>query len=178
MIIMENRGVILSVVLLLAAAAAFFFFSAKGAERPRAITGAPAPQFELRDMQGGKISLQDLRGKVVLVNFWATWCETCGQEAPLLQRLADDEKFRAGLEVVKILCRDTRGNAAHYIEKNNFRFIVVMDDKQTSLDYGITGVPESFIISKKGILKYKLVGPVRWDSQDIRALISDMIAEE
>jgi peroxiredoxin len=80
--------------------------------------------------------------------------------------------------VIKILFRDSRSNAALYIKENKFNFTVLIDDKHAALDYGVTGVPETFVISKKGILRHKFIGPVRWDMPDVRAAISRLISED
>jgi cytochrome c biogenesis protein CcmG, thiol:disulfide interchange protein DsbE len=176
---MKTRGAILIVLLAAAVTVAFMLTAKESPEEAKgAFIGRPAPQFELENIQGGKIKLSDLSRRVVLVNFWATWCDTCKEEAASLQRLADDEKFRTGLSILKILYRDSRGNAERYMKEHNIRLTVLLDDKRSSLYYGITGVPETFIISKDGILKYKFIGPVRWDSPEIRGSLSRLISGE
>jgi DsbE subfamily thiol:disulfide oxidoreductase len=175
---MRKKAIILSVVLAVFVLVGFLLFSREESERTKAAIGHLAPQFELTDLQGKKINLRDYRGKVVLVNFWATWCETCKEESPLLQKLVNDEKGNSQLTVLKILFRDSKSNAELYIKKNKFNFTVLFDDKHTAFDYGVTGVPETFVISKTGILRHKFIGPVRWDMPDIRTLIGRLISEE
>jgi cytochrome c biogenesis protein CcmG, thiol:disulfide interchange protein DsbE len=175
---MKNKGVILLILIVVAVAIAMLIGLGGNSPRLRAVVGQPAPDFELSDLQGEKISLHDFRGKVVLVNFWATWCETCKQEAPGMQKIMNDRELVPGFMTLKILFRDSKSNAARYLKENNFTFKVLVDDRHASLDFGVTGVPESFIISKKGILRHKFIGPVSWDSPDVRSALKALISEE
>ncbi len=175
---MKNKGFILAFSLAVALIIAFLLFSREDSVTKTATAGKLAPQFEMTDLQGRKVTLNDFRGKVVLVNFWATWCDTCKEESPLLQKLVNDQKGSSELAVIKILFRDSRKNAELYMKENKFTFTVLIDDKNAALDYGVTGVPETFMISKKGILKHKYIGPVRWDMPEARAVVSRMIAED
>lgn len=177
-IFMKNKGIILLVLIVAAVSIALLISLGGNSARLRAVVGQPAPDFELSDLQGGKISLRDFRDKVVLVNFWATWCETCKQEAPSIQKIVDDREFGAGFVTLKILFRDSKNNAVRYLKENKLTFKVLVDDRQTSSDYGVKAVPESFIISKKGILRHKFIGPVSWDSPDARSALKALISEE
>ncbi len=176
---MKHKGIVLLIILALGAALFSFIFSGKGEQpaRKKAVAGMPAPDFELKDITGKVWRLADFRGKVVLVNFWATWCDSCKEENPSLQRFMDSEKENLNLVVVTILYNDSPQNAADYLKRNNFSFNVLLDDRKTSLEYGITGVPETFVISKKGVLKSKFIGPVHWDAPDVKAAIDTLSAE-
>lgn len=79
--------------------------------------------------------------------------------------------------VVTILWNDSTQNALEYLKRNNFSFNVLNDNGKTSLEYGITGVPETFLISKSGLLKSKFIGPVDWDTPDVKASIDKLAAE-
>ncbi len=176
---MKHKGIVLFIILALGAALFFFIFSGKG-EHPmpkKAVAGMPAPDFELTDITGKVWRLADFQGKVVLVNFWATWCDSCKEENPSLQKFMDSEKENRNLVLLTILYNDSPQNAADYLKRNSFSFNVLLDDRKTSLEYGITGVPETFVISKKGLLKNKFIGPVPWDSPDVKAAIDKLAAE-
>jgi cytochrome c biogenesis protein CcmG, thiol:disulfide interchange protein DsbE len=175
---MKNKGIVLLVVIAVAVSIALVIGLGDNSARLKAVIGQQAPAFELSDMQGEKISLHDFRGRVVLVNFWATWCETCREEAPFLQKLVDDGELGSGFVALKILFRDSKSNAGQYLKENKFTFKVLLDDRQVSADYGVKAVPESFIISKKGILIYKFIGPVSWNSPDVRSALRALISEE
>jgi cytochrome c biogenesis protein CcmG, thiol:disulfide interchange protein DsbE len=174
---MKNKGSILVVVAVIGALLACFLFSKENIATGKAVAGQPAPVFELSDLSGKKINLADFRNKVVLVNFWATWCDTCKEEKIALQKLINAEKANSKLAVITILFNDSKHNADKYMKKNKFAFDVLLDDIKTSLNYGLTGIPETFIISK-GILRHKLIGPVQWDAPDTRAAIARLTSEE
>lgn len=176
---MKRKGIILFIILALGVALFSFILGGKEEQpaRKKAIAGLPAPDFALKDSSGQMWQLSDLRGKVVLVNFWATWCDTCKEENPSLQRFIDSEKGNPNLAIVTILYSDSPSNAFEYMKRNNLSFKVLLDDGKTSYEYGLTGVPETFLISKKGLLKSKFIGPVNWDTPEVKAAIDKLAAE-
>ena len=176
---MKHKGIVLLIILVLGAALFSFIFSGKGGKpvQKKAVSGMPAPDFELTDITGKAWHLADFRGKVVLVNFWATWCDSCKEENPSLQKFMDSEKENRNLVFLTILYNDSPQNAVDYLKRYNLSFNVLLDDRKTSLVYGITGVPETFVISKKGLLKGKFIGPVQWDAPDLKAEIDKLAAE-
>jgi cytochrome c biogenesis protein CcmG, thiol:disulfide interchange protein DsbE len=169
----KNRGIITVILLGAVILLAFLLFTKEKPADIKASIGLEAPSFVLSDLEGKKIGLYDYKDKVVLVNFWATWCDTCKEEKSALQKLINSEKNNARLAVLTILFKDSKTNAEEYIKKNKYSFSVLLDDARTSMNYGLTGVPETFVISK-GILKYKLIGPVQWDSPDVRSAIKKL----
>ena len=176
---MKHKGIVLLIILVLGAALFSFIFSGKGGQpaQKKAVSGMPAPDFELTDITGKSWHLADFRGKVVLVNFWATWCDSCKEENPSLQKFMDSEKENRNLVLLTILYNDSPQNAVDYLKRYNLSFNVLLDDRKTSLVYGITGVPETFVISKKGLLKGKFIGPVQWGAPDLKAEIDKLAAE-
>jgi len=176
---MKHKGIVLLIILVLGAALFSFIFSGKGGKpvQKKAVSGMPAPDFELTDITGKAWHLADFRGKVVLVNFWATWCDSCKEENPSLQKFIDSEKENRNLVLLTILYNDSPQNAVDYLKRYNLSFNVLLDDRKTSLVYGITGVPETFVISKKGLLKGKFIGPVQWGAPDLKAEIDKLAAE-
>jgi peroxiredoxin len=130
--------------------------------------GRPAPDFTFSDLEGRKVSLSDFRGKVVLVNIWATWCPPCRDEMPSMQKLY--ERFKG--KNFEILAVSIDGNAheavAPFVQKLHLTFPVLLDPKgKTEGLYRITGVPESFIVDREGILVNKVIGPMDWSSPQV-----------
>jgi cytochrome c biogenesis protein CcmG/thiol:disulfide interchange protein DsbE len=138
--------------------------------------GFPAPNFIFPDLKGQQISLSDQRGKVVLVNIWATWCPPCKQEMPSMQKLY--EKFKGeNFEILAVSIDSTgRDAVASFTRTMNLTFPVLLDPKEDigSL-YGITGVPESFIIDKEGIVVEKIIGPIDWATPKVFQFFQDLI---
>lgn len=114
-----------------------------------------APNFSLIDLHGKKISLSDLRGKVVLVNFWASWCPPCKMEIPGFQRIYEAYKDR-GFMVIGISVDDARPAS---IKDMGMTYPVVMADDKVVKDYGnVSGIPVSFLIGKDGRIIKKIMG--------------------
>ena len=119
--------------------------------------------FTLPDLQGRSVQLTALRGKVVFVNVWATWCPPCVEEMPTMQQLYDRLHGR-GLEILAVSL-DALGAqvVAPFIQSHRLSFPTLLDTKNfVQRLYRTTGVPESFIVDKRGILRDKVVGPEDW----------------
>jgi cytochrome c biogenesis protein CcmG, thiol:disulfide interchange protein DsbE len=112
---------------------------------------ASAPDFSLRRLNGeGSLRLRALRGRAVVLNFWASWCVPCKQEAPLLETVA--EQYRsAGLVVVGIDAQDFRSDARRFIERHGLTYPVVRDGGGSTLaHYDVTGFPETWFVDRAG----------------------------
>lgn len=161
------RNLILIVVIALVAASVYLLSS--GSSRPpreavkSVVAGDLAPDFQLEDTQGNKVSLSDLRGKVVLVNFWATWCPPCIEEMPSMETL---NKAMAGYDFVMLAINteeNGRNTVADFLKKTPYTFPVLYDDKGVvQKRYGVFKFPESFIVGKDGIVAEKIIGPLDW----------------
>ena len=136
-----------------------------------ATIGKTAPDFTLQDIKGRAWKLSDLRGKVVFINFWATWCPVCRQEMPSMHALNHDmanEKF----EMLTILSNDDPARADNFVTNLGAGFPVLIDpDSKTGKAYGITGVPETYIVDSAGILREKYIGGRAWDSQGAKQML-------
>jgi len=134
--------------------------------------GKPMPDFTLKDAAGKEWQLSSLRGKVVLVNFWATWCQPCRDELPSLVAL---NKTMAGKEfqMLAVAFNDDVDMADSFAKRYGGTFPVLGNPPEDLIKaYMITGVPETFIVDPQGILRYKLIGPYEWDSPDMLKIIT------
>ncbi len=133
------------------------------------LRGQEALNFELEKLDGGTISLESLRGKVVLVNFWATWCGPCRVEMPMLERVYREYGDK-GLEVIAVSVGESREEVEPYIEENGYSFPILLDsDSAVGNAYRTTNIPTSFIIDRNGIIVHHFVG-VRPEQVLIQAL--------
>ena len=128
--------------------------------------GAAAKEFSVQDSDH-QVSLNQFRGQVVIVNFWATWCPPCDQELPSLMDMQNRMRER-GVVVVGVSI-DVDGDAYHrYLKQRNVNFVTVRDPEQkVAAMYGTSGWPESYIIDRQGVLRRKIVGPINWDSPEV-----------
>jgi len=135
------------------------------------VIGKPAPAFTLMDLQGKEWKLSDLQGKVVLLNFWASWCAPCLEEMPSMVSLNGTMPGEV-FQMVTILYNDRPDYAQKVVDKAGATFPVLLDpDSEIAMQYGLTGVPETFIIDPEGILQQKFIGPRDWQSMDSVAII-------
>ncbi|MBI2855630.1 MAG: TlpA family protein disulfide reductase [Chloroflexi bacterium] len=134
----------------------------------------PAPDFSLQLFDGGSIRLSDLRGKVVLLDFWASWCAPCRKEAPVLAQIYLEYRDR-GVEFVGISIWDRRDDGLDYIERFGLAYPTGVDTEGTILvDYGVTGIPEKFVIDSQGNKVRKFVGPST--VEELRGILDDVLA--
>lgn len=155
-----------------------FIGGCKGKKRPRAVVGLEAPDFVLRDADGGMWRLSGLRGSVVLINFWASWCAPCLSELPAMQRLHESMKANRKFRLVTVLFRDEPLRAYHYMRQNGYTFPLLIDSSgDVSAAYGLTAVPETFLVDKKGVLREKFIGPVDFDSPRSISFVRGLVEE-
>lgn len=137
---------------------------------PSALIGRPAPQTTLPALQGltaDGVQVQGLdpasfKGQVSVVNVWASWCVPCHDEAPLLLQLAQDKRIR----VVGINYKDADDNARRFLGRygNPFSAVGVDANGRAAIEWGVYGVPETFVIGRDGTIVYKLIGPITPDN--------------
>lgn len=128
---------------------------------PSPLVGTAAPDFRLADLDGGAdVSLADLRGRPVVVNFWASWCLACIQEHPALLRAWQRYESR-DVAMIGVVYQDTPANARRYVEERGGGWTQLLDPgSRTAIDYGVYGVPETFFIGRDGVVSHKHIGPV------------------
>lgn len=139
------------------------------------LVGREAPDFTTPLLGGGELGLRDLRGKVVVVNFWASWCyPACWNEAPRLEGAWQRYKDQ-GLMMVGIVHQDSEGNARDFIQKHGKTYPNGMDSgSRIAIEYGVYGVPETFFIDREGKVAYKHIGEIDMETLtvQIEALLS------
>lgn len=129
-------------------------------ELPSALIDKPMPAFQLSSLydQGRTLTEQDLKGKPALLNVWATWCPTCKQEHAQLNKIAREE----GVTIYGINYKDDRAKAADWLQRYQDPYALnIYDDKGSlGLDLGVYGAPETYVLDKDGIIRYRHVGEV------------------
>lgn len=134
-------------------------------EVPSPLIGKPVPAFRLAQLHAGDktFSPEDMRGKVWLLNVWASWCVSCRQEHPLLIDLDKQKK----VAIVGLNYKDDRSAAITWLNQHGgdpYVVSAVDADGRVGIDFGVYGVPETFLIDKSGIIRYKHIGPVTLDA--------------
>ena len=153
-------------VLLIVAGTAFGFISLQERKGYGLRPGTAVPDFRLPSLAGGATDLGSLRGRVVLVNFWATWCPPCVEEMPSLERL-HRTLGPEGLVVVGISEDADEKAARDFAQRLGLTFPILRDaEAQTAAAYRATGYPETFVIGRDGTLLSTFVGPAEWDTPE------------
>ena len=137
-----------------------------------------APDFTLTRPDGKKVSLKDFRGKVVFLNFWATWCEACRDEMPSMEKLYREFKGK-GLEVVGVNVKDKRPDALAFLKKYQITYPIIMDPEgEAGLLYGAFGMPISYLIDRKGVVQARLLGGADWYTPGARNVIKALVEQK
>ncbi len=133
-------------------------------EVPSPLVNKAAPAFKLPrlDEPGQMLSTQDLRGQVWLLNVWASWCVACRQEHPLLVELAKT----GTVKVYGLNYKDKREDALGLLSRSGNPYVTSLSDTEglVGIDYGVYGVPETFVVDKQGVIRYKQIGPITPES--------------
>lgn len=152
-----------------------FGFTRNPRALPSPLIGRPAPSFTVPQFAGGVLDTTTLRGRVLVVNFWASWCyPACYEEAPRLQRVSDRFKDR-GVVVIGVNIQDQERPAREFIRQFGQTFPNGMDRTgRISIDFGVYGVPETFIVDQDGRIVAKHVGavPEEWMVEHIQRLLT------
>lgn len=136
-----------------------------------------APALHLPDRLSKPSSLQALRGKVVLVNFWATYCKPCREEIPSLDRVRQRLAAK-GFEVIGVDVADAPEAVTRYLATNPVSFPILFDpDASTMIAWKAVGLPASFLIDRQGRLRAKVIGSADWESPSLVAAIEKLLAE-
>jgi peroxiredoxin len=147
-----------------------------GQEAPIA-AGAKAADFTLEALDGTTVSLDRLRGKVVFLNLWATWCGPCREEMPSMETLFDEFRNRKDF-VMLAVSQDTKGRQVvePYVQKNSYHFKILLDPQnKVGEAYDVSGVPETFIIDRKGRIVAHHLGAFDWSRPDVKEALEELL---
>jgi len=152
-------GVFVALVVLLAVG-----LTRNPAEVPSPLIGKPAPEFSVPSLAdpGRMIGSEDLKGQVTIVNVWASWCAACRDEHPLLMELA----ARKIVPIVGLDYKDTRDEGLAWLRRfgDPYDSIAFDGDGRVGLDWGVYGVPETFVLDRNGVIRHKHIGPITRES--------------
>jgi cytochrome c biogenesis protein CcmG/thiol:disulfide interchange protein DsbE len=132
-------------------------------EVPTPLLNKPAPAFSLEELKDSnkRLSPADLRGKVWLLNVWASWCVSCREEHPVLMRFAKTRQ----VPIYGLNYKDTRADAMNWLNQFGNPYVIngFDADGEVGIDYGVYGVPETYVIDRDGIIRHKHIGPITVD---------------
>jgi cytochrome c biogenesis protein CcmG, thiol:disulfide interchange protein DsbE len=142
-----------------------------GSHPPR--IGSSAPDFTVQDAQN-KFTLSQFRGQIVVLNFWATWCQPCVEEVPSLVEM--QSRLKAGGVTVLAVSVDVDDSAyREFVKDHNVTLLTVRDpDQKTNRLYGTFKFPETYIIDRNGVMRRKFVGPVDWTDPQVTAFLGKL----
>lgn len=142
-----------------------------------AAENSPAPDVSVVSLTDGTtLKLSDLKGKVVILNFWATWCPPCREEIPSMMKLNSLMSGKPFQMVAISIDEGGKSAIEAFFKESGFSLPTYLDPSATAgKSYGITGVPESFIINKNGVLIKKIVGGAPWDSPEIVTFLENLM---
>jgi peroxiredoxin len=175
---MKTRAVILIAIAVAGVSVVIFFLVGRREVRKEIAVGKTAPGFVLVDEAGNKITSDQFRGKVVFLHFWATWCTPCVMEIPSINQFYRRYSRNDGIQFIFVLYQDTPGNAMQFFSKVRFSLPMAFDtNNETARAFGVTGVPETYIIDRSGILQQRIIGPTEWESKDAIDYFNDLLTK-
>ena len=149
--------------------------------RDQNMINKPAPDFTITDLNGDVVSSQDLRGKIIVLDFWATWCMPCVKSLPGMQKAVN--KFSSDDDVVFLFIDcwekgvNVKQNVKNFLEQNNYTFQVIIDSKNNVVKkFKVNRIPTKFIIDKKGFIRHKSLG-FKGDNQELVEELTRLIEQ-
>ena len=159
-----------------AIAAVFALLGAPETQAPLG-RGAAAPDFSLPKLGGGSVAFEELRGQVVLVNFWATWCKPCEDEMPAMETLYRELR-EEGLELLAISVDEDAAVVEEFGQRLGLSFPLLLDpDKRAAEAYQTYRFPESFLVDRNGVVVERYIGPKEWDARAYMERIRRLLRE-
>jgi peroxiredoxin len=138
-------------------------------------TNTKAPDFTLKDLNGTNVSLSSLKGKVVLLNFWASWCPPCKAEMPSMNKLYKEIRAK-GFEIVAVSTDNSLSTIKEFLAKSRVDFTVLFDEKKTvSREYKVFSMPTTFLIDRNGFIVEKYYGEYDWTDPEVKKQIKKLL---
>ncbi len=136
-----------------------------------------APDFTLKNLEGSEISLKDFEGKVVFLNFWASWCGPCREEMPSMERLW--QRFKEeDFVILAVDLRESRGEVVSFMKEHNLTFPVLLDSKgEVGSMFGVRAIPTTYLLDSKGRIVGGAIGARNWESEDAFELIENLLSD-
>jgi cytochrome c biogenesis protein CcmG/thiol:disulfide interchange protein DsbE len=139
----------------------------------QSIKNKKAPNFYLKSLNGEKVELKSFKGKVLFLNFWATWCGPCKEEMPSMEALYQQFKEKDFIFLTISVDYKEGKEVKEFIEKHHYAFPVLLDPKCETLDlFGVKGIPTTIVIDKKGMMIGKAIGPRNWKKPEVISLLN------
>lgn len=176
----SNKKLNLLLISTLFLASSFFGLSSLNASELKKVeSSVTTPTLELESLKGEQFKLKDFQGKVVLVQFWATYCTPCRVEMPSMNQLIKKlEKSKTPFKILAINMGETKDEVQKFVDEVKPEFTILMDSKGDNVQaWNVFAAPSNFVIDKKGKIRYTLYGGVEWDSEEITETIQALAAE-
>lgn len=146
------------------------------AHNKSAVESKPAPDITVKSINNESLTLSSLKGKVVLLNFWATWCPPCREEIPSMMKLNSAMAGKPFQMVAISIDEGGKKAVEDFFKESRFSLPAYLDqDTAAAKVYGITGVPETFVIDKQGIIVKKVIGPMDWSSPEALSFLEGLM---
>jgi cytochrome c biogenesis protein CcmG, thiol:disulfide interchange protein DsbE len=147
-----------------------------GANKSGAAQNKPAQDITLKSINGTEVKLSDLKGKVVMLNFWATWCPPCKEEIPSMMSLNKQMEGKPFQMLAVSIDEGGKADVEAFYKKTGFMLPTYIDqDRKAAAVYGVTGVPETYIIDTKGVIVKKVIGPLKWDGAEVLSFLNGLM---
>ena len=165
---------------LITAFIALFISTANAAELKKFEGEAVAPALILTSLDGKEISLQDQKGKVVLLQFWATYCTPCRKEMPSMNKLIKKlEASKTPFKILAVNMGETKDEVQKFVDEVKPEFTILMDEKGENVQaWNVFAAPSNFLIDPKGKIRYTLYGGVDWDADEIVTTIKELAKDQ
>ncbi len=173
----KNKALVLAVLL---AVAGIVIYAALRTDNGghRGVSNAAPPIHVVDVISGRGVTPEELQGKVVFLNIWASWCQPCKEEMPSIEALYRGMSYADGFRMITVLYKDTPEPALSYMKSMGYTFPVYTDPEGTTArDYGVTGVPETYIIDKKGVLAKRVIGGMDWSSPEAKDFLQTLLKQ-
>lgn len=175
--LLKQKSVILVAIFILAIALVIFSVKREETPKTKAVVGLKAPGFLLSDPSGKTYTLSELKGSVIFVNFWATWCPPCVEEMPTLDKLYHTFA-NTDLKILAVSVDDTgMQSVIPFMQKNNLSVPVYYNpDRSIANLYGTFKFPETYIINRQGVVQYKVIGSRDWSDAETTKVLQELVA--